>query len=115
MAIKKSNHVISMMSLIGIILVVFGHSGFEEPIVMERLLYFHTWVYSFHMPLFFFISGYLFALTNNDFKCIKTDQFLYKKFKRLYIPYLILGLVIFAIKFSLSNISHADRKHSIAS
>lgn len=55
----KSDRLISLMSLWGIILVVLGHSGFEETIVMKQLSALHTWIYSFHMPLFFFISGYL--------------------------------------------------------
>ena len=63
----KSNHLMAMMSLWGIILVVLGHSGFEDPFIAEKLRWLDTWIYMFHMPLFFFISGYLYSLTNRDF------------------------------------------------
>lgn len=46
------------------------------------------WAYSFHLPLFFFLSGYLFSV-KNDFK-----SFLKKKAKSLLIPYVTMGLVI---------------------
>lgn len=113
MAVNKSNHIISMMSLVGIILVVFGHSGFEEPIIMEKLKVVHNWIYSFHMPLFFFISGFLFAFTNKDLTNIDYTSFIKKKFNRLYIPYIVLGLIIFGIKYFLSNFSHIDRTFSL--
>ena len=43
-----------MVKGVGIILVVIGHSTY----VSENTL---TWLASFHMPLFFLISGMLFA------------------------------------------------------
>ena len=44
---------ISIAKAIGICLVVIGHSGAPEYVV--------KYIYSFHMPLFMLISGYLFA------------------------------------------------------
>ena len=46
----------------GIILVVFGHAlrGLVNSDLMEwtpTARYVDTWIYAFHMPLFFFISG----------------------------------------------------------
>jgi len=109
----KSDRLISLMSLWGIILVVLGHSGFEETIVMKQLSALHTWIYSFHMPLFFFISGYLYALTNSDFSQIPFQGFMKKKFLRLYIPYIILGTIIFLIKYIFSGLSHVERIFSV--
>lgn len=40
---------------VGIIFVVLGHIIQTNPI--------RTWIYSFHMPLFFFLSGYIFYFT----------------------------------------------------
>lgn len=52
---KKDNHLMALLSVWGILLVVLGHSGFEEPLIMEKLGGLHSWIYSFHMPLFFMI------------------------------------------------------------
>ena len=48
-------HYIDLAKGIGIILVVWGHTQFPAG----------RYIYSFHMPLFFFISGYLFSIKRN--------------------------------------------------
>lgn len=57
----------------------------------------HEWIYTFHMPLFFFLSGYVFS--NKD----KFDVFIKKKAKSLLIPYFSLGIpmVVFKVLFNL--------------
>lgn len=55
---QSQNSIISFLQAFGILLVVVGHSFYgcpDNPI--------HTWIYSFHMPLFMFISGYLLKYT----------------------------------------------------
>ena len=52
----------------------------------------HAWIYTFHMPLFFFLSGYVFS--NKD----KFDLFIKKKAKALLIPYFTLGIPMVAFK-----------------
>lgn len=60
---------------IGIILVVWGHTAkYGQDI--------RLFIYCFHMPLFFFISGMVF---NCD---VKFKDFLIKRLKSLYLPYL---------------------------
>lgn len=108
----KSNHLMALMSLWGVMLVILGHSGFEEPLVAENLHWLDTWIYMFHMPLFFFISGYLYSLTNKDFTRIESKKFLKKKFVRLYVPYLVLGVIIFCIKFGMSGFMGSSRIYS---
>ena len=66
----------------GIILVIYGHVATDI---------FATWLYTFHVPLFFFLSGYFF---NPD---KKPKEFLYSKSKGLLLPYLTLGFPIFLI------------------
>ena len=110
---KKSNKLMALMSFWGILLVILGHSGFEEPIVAENLRALDTWIYSFHMPLFFFISGYLYSMTNENFCNIQSEKFLKKKFIRLYIPYIILGIIVFGIKYGLSGLMGASREYSL--
>lgn len=111
---RKENLLMSLLSVWGIMLVVLGHSGFEEPIIMNKLYYLHKWIYSFHMPLFFMISGYLFSYTNENFTGIDAKEFLKKKFLRLLVPYFVLGIVIFLIKYAFSSLSHATREFSIS-
>lgn len=103
-----------MLSVWGILLVCLGHSGFTEPIIMDSLNGLHSWIYSFHMPLFFLISGYLFSLTNKSFVDIDPGKFLKKKVLRLLVPYVVLGTVIYGIKYVFSSFSHADRDWSVA-
>ncbi|MCT1391418.1 acyltransferase family protein [Peribacillus frigoritolerans] len=67
---------------LGIILVVIGHS--ENAVV-------HHYLFWFHMPLFFMISGYLFRplVSISELKL-----FIIKKTKQLLIPYVSFGLTI---------------------
>ncbi len=104
----------ALLSVWGIILVVLGHSGFEEEIIQTKFSGLHSWIYTFHMPLFFLISGFLFSLTNPEMKKACTGQFIWKKTKRLMVPYFVLGTIIFAIKYVLSGLSHAAREFTVA-
>lgn len=104
----------ALLSIWGILLVVLGHSGFEEPIIQQELAGLHSWIYSFHMPLFFFISGFLFSYTNVSFTDIKAEEFLKKKVLRLLVPYFVLGTILFFIKYAFSGLSHATRDFSVA-
>lgn len=110
---RKDNQLMSLLSIWGIFLVVLGHSGFEEPIIQHRLGYLHSWIYSFHMPLFFMISGYLFSFTNKNFGEVVLGDFLWKKVKRLLVPYIVLGVILYFIKFAFSGLSHAARDFTI--
>lgn len=48
---------IDLCYVIGILLVVAGHSGVDPRFASTALF---RWIYAFHMPLFFALSGYLF-------------------------------------------------------
>ena len=73
---------------IGIYLVVFGHYAYFLNIPFKDNLLWHTTfnVFSFHMPLFFIISGYLFKFTNVN-TCLSKGR------TQLIIPYLSLSLI----------------------
>jgi len=62
---------------VGTILVIYAHLGVGA---------LWTWIYSFHLPLFFFLSGYVFS-TKYDFK-----NFIFRKVKSIVIPYFCLGI-----------------------
>lgn len=76
---KNRNIEIDMIRGIGIILVVCGHIGL-----------FKRFAYLFHVPLFFFTSGYFFDESQ------KVDVFISKAIKRYYFPFVI-AEVIFMI------------------
>ena len=52
---NNNNILVSFLQAFGIILVVIGHSYYGN----TEGLWTYAWIYSFHMPLFMFISGYL--------------------------------------------------------
>lgn len=82
-------------------LVVAGHSDITPD---YKELWIFKWAYSFHMPLFFFISGYLFCLTNPVEKMIQNgaySAFIKKKVSRLLMPFLFINSLIFIIKATL--------------
>lgn len=70
------------LKAIGIFLVIFGH------ILPDSHL--KQYIYSFHVPLFFFVSGYLFDRTKYTFK-----QFFKKKLGTLIVPYLTFAVFSF--------------------
>lgn len=74
---------------IGIMLVVWGH--LTIPLLGETI------IYSFHMPLFFFISGYLFK--NKD---ITIRSFMIGKIGTLLIPYSIYAAISFPFGIALN-------------
>ncbi len=66
---------------LGLILVVLGHL---------RLPYLATLIYTFHIPLFFFLSGFVFSGDKYGFK-----DYFKNKIRTLVIPYFALGIVIY--------------------
>ena len=80
----KRNADIDTVKGIGIFLVVFGHLNLQEPA--------QTIIYSFHIPLFFVVSGLLFRREN--FRGGK--EFLVRRLRSLIIPYLLFALATLA-------------------
>jgi fucose 4-O-acetylase-like acetyltransferase len=77
---------------IGILLVVLGHNDFEViSLFVQRL------IYSFHMPLFFFLSGY-FINTGTPF-----IDFVKKRFNALIKPYLFTIFLIYFTSISFEK------------
>lgn len=64
----------------GMILVIAAHVGVGAV---------GTWIYSFHIPLFFFLSGYVFNEKSNFMLFIKS------KCRSMLVPYVCLGLSLF--------------------
>lgn len=90
---------------IGIILVVFGHVNrglYSAGIYLSESIYNLTdsVIYSFHMPLFFFLSGLFFA-SSLDRKGKK--QFIISKIDTIVYPYIIWSLLQGSIGVALSH------------
>ena len=80
---------IDIAKTLGIALVVLGHvQGYGES---TGLLHLRNFIYQFHVPLFFFLSGFFF----NETESWKT--FSIKKIKRLYVPCFVWNMVFLAI------------------
>ncbi|MCR4706259.1 MAG: acyltransferase family protein [Lachnospiraceae bacterium] len=77
-----------MVKGIAIILVVLGHS----PVVSDGVL---TWLTSFHMPLFFILSGILFYLKHSHTEDLK--DYALKRFRGMMIPYFIFSVVYIGV------------------
>ena len=90
-----TNRIISLdiAKAICIILVVIGHYIPDNSPQWYRLI--HDVIYTFHMPLFMFASGYVYIATKKN---IGYGSFLVKKIKRLMIPYLTTSIIVISIK-----------------
>ena len=78
MTAKDRNSVIDLLKAFGIVLMVFGHSGFP----------FTKFIYLFHMAIFFMASGFCFNERNSE-SFHDFVVFLKRKFLNLWIPYVV--------------------------
>ena len=95
---KKESNILNIMQCIAVLLVVAGHS-IETPSPSLFWQYVHKFIYSFHMPLFMLLSGYLFfhSRYSNFLDHIK------KKASRLLVPYVIISSLFFLPRVLLNN------------
>ena len=78
----------------GIILMVMGHIGYGSK--------FDHFIHAFHMPMFFFVSGFLYKSSGISF-----GKYLIKKAKTLLLPYVVFGTIHYLIS------SYLDRSFSL--
>lgn len=106
---------IAYAQIIGIILVVFGHSFHEYPDGSHGFsLLIYRMCYNFRMPLFMFVSGFLMIYTTfgrNNY--ISPTQFIKKKVTRLLIPYFVLTILTFTPRALLSDFADEPVELSI--
>ena len=73
---------------LGIFLVFIGHTNVSQ---LSRTLY--DWIYSFHMPLFYMLSGLVFDGTKyNTFR-----KYINRRLKTLILPFFILNTILYII------------------
>lgn len=92
-----------IMKGIVILLVVLGHSVPDQAsvngIASYPLYLMRTIIYSFHMPVFFFVSGYFMHIPLKE----GFQKFVKDKSIRLMVPYFTIGLLYFPFKLALSK------------
>lgn len=83
-------------------LVVLGHFGhWGKGVILQEF------IYSFHMPLFFLLSGYLHKQPD------KLKNLLSKNIKTLVVPYILLNLSVFVIMFPYYHYSNISIQHRL--
>ena len=92
---------------IGIFLVVLGHTnrGIHAANLMDTPQFqtVDKWIYSFHMPLFFFLSG-IFA---ERLQKLNIGDFLFNRFSVLIAPYVIWATIQLVLQASLSRYTNS--------
>lgn len=84
--------------------VVIGHAFLGKPNegpMYETVLF--KFAYSFHMPLFMLISGYLFWFTRLNSEEWKYGRIVWDKAIRLILPGLVFSILAFAVKIAFSS------------
>lgn len=84
----KRNRELDLLKGIGIFLMVFDHVGWGEAV--------HTYIQSFHMPLFFIVSGYLWK--KRSWKDVSKARF-----KSLLIPYFVFATIFTIVRYFLPD------------
>ena len=102
---KNRENWVDYAKAIGIILVVYGHvarglynAGFDLPIASYTLV--DSVVYSFHMPLFFFLSGLFFY---KSFYKKGATKLIFSKIDTVFYPYVIWSVLQGGLEVILSN------------
>lgn len=94
---------------IAILLVVVGHvvggytGKYSVPQYQRIIDFIVDAIYTFHMPLFFMISGYVFGLKNYDWSIEKYTIFVSNKARNLLIPYFLFSTLQILIKLPLQG------------
>lgn len=91
---NKRNTYVDIMRGIGILFVIMGHV--YAPHISKYI------ICSFHMPLFFVLSGYFF---NSD---RKIKEVIYRGLNKLIVPYFITCIVVITIQFIVCCVNHYD-------
>nr|MBQ8251770.1 acyltransferase family protein [Lachnospiraceae bacterium] len=84
---------------IGIICIVLGHLGNGK---------INSIVYTFHVPLFFFLSGFLLNIEG------KTKDFIKKKSKALLLPYAVTCVLICVFSIPINILRHKNWKRALS-
>jgi fucose 4-O-acetylase-like acetyltransferase len=101
---------IDIARAICIVLVVIGHYVPDNSPNWYLIL--HNIIYSFHMPLFMFVSGYVYSAAK---KPMEYKHFIFNKFKRLMVPYFFVSTAIIFIKLLTEKNMYVESPVSLSS
>ena len=95
---------------IGILLVVLGHAiiytnsagGVRDNLELRIWNHINAWIYSFHIPLFIFVSGVLQGYSEQKKKDVKTKGII-RKIIAYGIPYIVFSIVYWVFKLVFSS------------
>ena len=92
---KKDNRIeyIDIFRSLGIIIMIMGHIGFGKA--------FDYWIHAFHMPMFFWISGFLFKHKSKSELSFRALVF--KKAKTLLLPYAVFGIAHYLLYVCINH------------
>lgn len=83
---QQRDNTVTYVKAIGIILMVLGHLVPSDMVLRKA-------IFTFHMPLFFLMSGYCFKEKYLD----DAKQFIVRKIKGIYVPFVAFSLVFLAL------------------
>lgn len=100
----KHFHEVDFMYTLGVILVIIGHSHTSDwtKIYGTPIDYVINFIYTFHMPLFFAIAGFLF-LNSHKIERIGFWKYIGEKAIKLFVPYFSLSLVLLIPKTRMNT------------
>lgn len=106
---KQRLEYVSWIQFIGVLCVIFGHSmnSIDVPELFKTI---KAWIYIFHMPLFFLVSGYLFSYTGGFGHKGGYIGTLKNKFTRLIVPYLIWNILFIVPKILMADFTNDQVK-----
>lgn len=95
-----------------ILLVVLGHmEPGDVPSSQTWYLQLHYIIYSFHMPLFMYLSGFVYFLTGQHAKYSMYGKLVSSRAYRLLLPFLIFGALTLLGKYGAHIVGHVPRLH----
>lgn len=94
--------VIDIAKAIGIILMVVGHSGCPA--------WLHDFIYVFHMPLFFFLSGYCLKESH----LLQPWRFSVRRLKQIYWPFVKWNILFFALNPLFFHIGITNEHYTLS-
>lgn len=103
---KERAYEIDVMKGVGILLVILGHCVPDFPVnLRDDVLSANVerFVYTFHMPLFFFCSGFVLGFT----PYASTSNFFKSRFFRLMVPYLTFSFVSLGLRVLFSSFTRS--------
>lgn len=90
MKIERKSYFVDNLKVLLIFLVVFGHLIERYIDTNNTLMGIYMFIYTFHMPLFIFISGFLSKNINKSNKVF---------FRNLLIPYIVLNIIWYSLAY----------------